>query len=366
MLSVIAAPETAPQTYVPLPAPPAPRRLDPLDKRLLEIVKEEEVVQIWYLLNKVGDEETNIRGAARTVRLALWDRLKRLIWLRLVWRHGKAVACAPPSARIGPGPRPRQRVARTRTPTTTVRPLPGLVAVSTGSRPTRLAPNSFLGAFANQLAAQKLGDSNLRRIDALTKTEANASPTEQESPKPAFPTCTDSAMNKRRETLGNQLAAQEWSSNAVHQSQVSPNAHQISQAARALARLPRRKGKRRWSGWLDRKNPSTRIWRGRRIILPDGEVCFAYGCLRNKVVWSRDEHGLHGGICGQPFEWGVMPASEVRLWKNPHAASLGHAKLGIREKPSLAKQNAARTNGLKPTRPGRRRGRRPVRHTSRT
>jgi hypothetical protein len=83
MLSVIASPESALQVYTPPPAPPVPPRLDRLDWRLAEIVHSEGTVQIWYLLNLVSGEETSDRATARTIRLALWDRLKRLIWHRL-------------------------------------------------------------------------------------------------------------------------------------------------------------------------------------------------------------------------------------------------------------------------------------------
>ncbi len=57
MLSFIAAPETALQIHTSAPAPPVPPRLDRLDRRLIEIVNEEETVGIWFLLNKIGEEE---------------------------------------------------------------------------------------------------------------------------------------------------------------------------------------------------------------------------------------------------------------------------------------------------------------------
>jgi len=142
----------------------------------------------------------------------------------------------------------------------------------------------------------------------------------------------------------------------LEQTETAWTREEIRAAASFLAKMPRHQ-RRRWSGWLNPKKPYTRLWRGRRIILPDGEVCFAYGSLRGQVVWSRHENGLHGGLCGEPFEWGVLPASEIRLWKNPQAVLLGALKLGIREKPSLAKQIAARVNGARPCRPGRKRGR---------
>jgi hypothetical protein len=67
MLSIIAPPPDAQQIYVALPSQPPQPRLDRLDHRLLEVVKEEGTVTIWFLLNLVGDEETDDRTTARPV-----------------------------------------------------------------------------------------------------------------------------------------------------------------------------------------------------------------------------------------------------------------------------------------------------------
>jgi hypothetical protein len=272
--------------------------------------------------------------------LNLLERLKRLIWHRLVWRQGKAVGINPPPARIAPRPRRhRVRHAGTRMQDATVRQLQQARAVSTLSCEMPQETRSHSGGVGNQLVQEEFQHHSAGSIGHLTKTAL-----------------CDGAESLHFEQDGNQGLA-EFETPPFDASAAS---HQVSAAARALASLPRRP-RRHWSGWLDPKNPDSRIWRGRRIVLPNFEVCYAYGCTRNKVVWSRHDQGLQGGFCGEPFEWGVLPASAVRPWKNPHAVALGRQKRGIHEKPSLAKQNAARANGRRPTRPGRRRGRRPAR-----
>jgi hypothetical protein len=55
--------------------------------------------------------------------------------------------------------------------------------------------------------------------------------------------------------------------------------------------------------------------------------------------------------------WGVIRANQVQVIKNEAAILLGRFKKGIFERKSEAKASAARSNGAKPCRPGRKRGR---------
>lgn len=54
-------------------------------------------------------------------------------------------------------------------------------------------------------------------------------------------------------------------------------------AAMTLGALPKRQ-RRRWTGWIGDEH----VWRGRRVILPNGIVAEVYGILRGQaaVFWS--------------------------------------------------------------------------------
>ncbi|HEY3855688.1 MAG TPA: hypothetical protein VGO67_14965 [Verrucomicrobiae bacterium] len=298
MISVFAAPPNAPQVFIQPPGPPNPPRLDRLDHRLIEVVREEGAAQIWWVLNFVGDEETGDRAKARAVRLALWDRVKRLIWLRLIFRQGrKAVGIeAPPPRLLLPRPaRLNQRAARIM-PRTTARSTHSANAVSTGG----------------------WQNSNSVKISA--------------------------------QQVGIQIVGQEFhdddATEDLQQTKCVPTRDEVRSAAQQLATLPR--GRKKWSGWL---NDRERIWRDRKVLV-DGQPAFAYGALRGQVVYFRDvPREMESG------RWGVVAANRVRVWRNPAAQLLGRLKAGRKERPSLLKAEAARRNGKMPCREGKRRGR---------
>jgi hypothetical protein len=110
--------------------------------------------------------------------------------------------------------------------------------------------------------------------------------------------------------------------------------------------------KKRWSGYVN----GVRIWRNRRIRLPNGELAYAYGALRGKLVWTTCETGLNAEP-GDDWAWDVIDADQVRLVGNPNAVALGKMKAGVPEKESEAKKQAARANGRKACKPGRQRSR---------
>jgi hypothetical protein len=127
---------------------------------------------------------------------------------------------------------------------------------------------------------------------------------------------------------------------------------EIRHAASAVATL-RHVAKRPWTGFIGNQ----RIRRDQRIILADGRQVFAFGARKGQVVWSLNPGRLVGGLCGEPWEWGVVSSASVRLAKSEPAAILGALKRGRREHKSEAKASAARSNGRCPCAPGKQRGR---------
>lgn len=137
------------------------------------------------------------------------------------------------------------------------------------------------------------------------------------------------------------------------------SAEQISQAARALAKLPRRP-RRKWTGWLE---PGLRGYRDMPILLPCGKPAYLFGALRGRAVVTLDRGQLLGDWPDEPLRWALVPASTIRPLLNPAAQMLGKLKTGRTERHSVLKTAAARRNGLMPCREGRRRGRKPKQPT---
>ncbi len=315
MVSIIAAPETAPQTAATQPVVP-PRvqpRLDRLDERLIEVVRQEGVIPLWGLLNMVASEETNDRNTAREVRLGLWQRVRRFVRLRLLWRHGsKAIGIKPP-----PAASPRM-MRRSRA---TVRTRLGKRAVSTPMEQTRSDDEDR----PKQVADEGTRPNSSSLVEATGAAQAK--------------------IAQRRSNISSRVRKQ-------IRELMLPDV--VSASARAMARLPRRQ-RRRWTGWL---NEGWHGYRDQPVVLPSGQSAYLFGSLRGRAVVTLDRGRLLGGYFGDGLlRWAVIPAAEVRPLKNPHAVLLGQAKLGVREKRSLKKQLACRRNGYRPCRPGKRRGR---------
>src|SRR5437899_10749293 len=93
---------------------------------------------------------------------------------------------------------------------------------------------------------------------------------------------------------------------------------QITEAARALAKMPRRR--KRWTGWLC---DDWHGYRDQRVITPDGTVWFLYGALRRKAIITPERGKLPGGWGDGPFRWKVIPVEEVNRYRNPAAQLLG-------------------------------------------
>lgn len=125
----------------------------------------------------------------------------------------------------------------------------------------------------------------------------------------------------------------------------------MSAAASALRSLPR-KPVRMWTGWINGEH----CWRGRLVILPDGNLGKVYGALRQKVIVRIDDSVSADGFVDRVFD-----AQQLRIFKNPAAVELGWAKTGVTERKSELKARTSRANGAAPVRPGSRpRGRPPL------
>ena len=119
-----------------------------------------------------------------------------------------------------------------------------------------------------------------------------------------------------------------------------------------MNRLPRNV-KKRSNGYIGQ----VPVRRNQRIILPGGQLVFAYGVSRKKLVWTSRATGPNADMSDDNWAFGAVDVDQVKLGKDPNAIILGKLKAGVRERASEAKRLAARANGLKACRPGRQRGR---------
>jgi len=267
------------------------------------------VTPIWSLLNAMDDEAgPSGRAESREFRIGLWRQLKRLLRMNLLWRHGRKCISRIEPPRLPTPSRQSCSILRTRRRKgrATVRPSLGADAVSTDNCKNPDGTNIPAGQSVIQLVRRDFREDGVTEPVAKTKS--------------------------------------------------LPTRDEVSTAARQLATLPR--NRKKWSGWL---NERERIWRDRKIILANGQPAFAYGALRGQIVFFRDVPRQM-----EPGRWGVVPARQVRLYLNPAARLLGKLKKGRKERTSLLKAEAARRNGMRPCREGRRRGRRPINTTAGT
>lgn len=290
--TIILAPLDAPQIFKPAPVSPKPPRLDWQDELLLERLREADSCATWSLLNAVANEQSpRDRTAGQLLRLQLWDRLKRLRGLGLAFTQGRnrVSSSKPDPAARRPAVRRRRR---------NVRGLRAFRAVSadTGSG-SQQAPCA-----THQVHRQMVREPSI----------------------PCPPT-----IQIEKTVSGNEPQG-------------------ISEAARQLAKLPRRP-RRVWSGWIDDK---VRSYRNLPVRLPGGEQVYAFGARRGLLVYVREPDLCPGDPDLAGRSWGVVRASEVEVVRNPHAVLLGQMKAGTRERPSPSKAATARRNGAKPARRG--------------
>ncbi len=108
----------------------------------------------------------------------------------------------------------------------------------------------------------------------------------------------------------------------------------------------------------NRKRPYTGAVDGRRrrkfslLVLPNGHVGELLGAIRGRVFFRwRDDREI------DPVHVGWAWEECVSYFPLPAAQALGKLKAGVKERSSARKAAACRRNGLRPCRPGRRRGR---------
>jgi len=282
------APESAPQIFRPPPlTPPAPAapRLDWIDELLLERLRAAGTCKTWSLLNSVVDEQgSRGRVDGRMQRLRLLGRLKRLRALGLIFSFGRNnVSDAKPSKR-------RSTVRR--------------------RRPTVAKSASFTAVSA----PTKSWVQEARRHDNQAQSQMDKA-----APAPNPPEVD------------------------VKKTESAVEAQRISEAASALARLPRNQP-RKMTGWLHGRH----CWRGRMLVLRNGEVAPLNWSSRGRVLLLN-----YKNLDVPDFlRWGALREDDVRIYKCPSAVVLGTQKAGVKERPSKAKQDAARRNGCLPPRAG--------------
>jgi len=191
VLDVIIAPPDARQVYVAPPQPPPVPRLDGTDLRIIEAVRDVGLVKVWSVLNMLSDDTGLDRSAGRDARRALWDRVRRLKRLKLVFGVGRnEVTATRPPARL----RARRRRSS--------------VGILHGARPVSAA-------------------------------NRQPHPSKRESPHPV------EAPRFRQTPAIYQMSMDAEKTKSV------PDPEQVTQAARSLASMPRRP-RRRWSGMIGR------------------------------------------------------------------------------------------------------------------
>lgn len=282
----IVAPESAPQVYL----PPLAGVQHPLAAQIVDALRQHgnSPVGLWKLINALADtRQPDSRARRRCWRLRYWGACRELLKAKLLFRHGGEIATSNFATR--PRPRSQRRLSPS------VRR-----SVSKNGGSNRLTAMPETAESHPQLPEAEVDVGGLRTLDRQSKTQCATAP---------------------------ELA---------------------SEAARQLARLPRRR-KRIWSGWL---NDRVRTYRNMRVELPGGEQVYTFGAKRGLLVYVREPDMCVGDPDEAGRSWGVVLASKVEVVRNPQAVLLGQMKAGTREHRSPSKAATARCNGAKPARRG--------------
>lgn len=92
LIGTIIAPPSAAQTFVAQPPKSAPPPLNPLDQRILAILRESGSygMKVWSLLDQVAASHNPAsRAERRSLRLAAWSRLQRLLHVGMAHWFGR-------------------------------------------------------------------------------------------------------------------------------------------------------------------------------------------------------------------------------------------------------------------------------------
>ena len=298
IISTIIAPPSAAQTFVAQPPKSAPPPLNPLDQRIIAILRQNGRygLKVWSLLDQVAaSHNPTSRAERRSLRLAAWSRLQRLLHVGMAHWFG------------------RKGISLWRLPRLSVR------------RKRRSASGSTFKGSMEPNCQTPANHLSLRLINEG-----------QDEPPP-----TGAGAETQSATTANAQPRSE----PVH----LPEAQHadIRSAAQSLARLPRGV-KRRFSGYVGQ----VRVRIGQPIVVADDTKAFFGGARRGQVLFFLDanRHMERG-------RWGFVRAAAVRLLKNEWAVALGRAKRGRSERKSELKARTSRANGRLPCGPGKRRGR---------
>jgi hypothetical protein len=318
LISTIIAPTSAPQALASQP-PPAPR-LDDVDRSIIKAIREQGPVKLWSLLNWLADDEgAQSRAEARKARLDLWERIKRLKRLKVIFGVG------------------RNEIAAT--------------------KPVREP--------ARQRRPRRRRESTAGRLTHVQAVSAVNSRSLLEQPTPTYPVGVEAVQENVAPGTAPEKLAQTKSDGTVEERKWKPFSFdrvfgeikgdlqraEISAVASWLAQQPRGQTSR-WSGYLNPKDKRTRLWRGRLVLTPDNRMVNALGskCGLVMVYWDDPQ-------CVEGRQFQVFKAEQIRVLKLAAAVHLGGLKKGVRERPSTLKKVAARLNGCQPCAPGKRRGR---------
>jgi hypothetical protein len=283
---------------------------------LVEELRENGPATIWELVNDLARrQDPDDRNAERRCRLEYLYELKALLKAGAIHRLGRKCVCLPEhvpvnSERVETGEHGSDKHSE-------YRHLPGRLG-----RQYRTA-----GKPATGFDLFKTFQTERKQPISTSEPERHDSDKTQTASAPAYALATTTVTNPA--TTGADVT-------------VRADRESISQAARGLA--AKRGKKKRWTGWLH----GERCWRGRLVILPDGEVAPLLWCSRGRVLLLNDRDLDFADY----LRWGRRREEEVLLSKCPEAALLGSLKRGVRERPSLSKAAAARQNSRLPAKPG--------------
>ena len=291
-LARIAASRSTPPSPLPLPTPP---KLDWLEQRILDNVRDCEPAKYWSILNLVSEEMAqSSREQGRAARMQLVTKMQRLIDLGLVFRiRGNMVATYKPAPIRAAKRKPRRR-----------KPTVGI---------TPAAP-----AVSKDMAVPTL---EVRNPPQAVKPQTQNIPRTSNPP-----------------------------TRAAGKTQSALSAELVTAAARELATLPRNQP-RKYTGWLHGQH----CWRGRLLVMANGMVLPLVWCQRGRVI--TDCHCFSTNFKSLAEEAAFLRVwtpseNQIALHKSPAAVLLGRLKAGVSERPSAAKSAAARRNGAMLVRPG--------------
>ncbi len=288
-------------------------RADRTENLILSTLREFGACTVWTVLNALSEQQSHLdRSAKRGLRLELLRRIRMLRAKGIIFGVGRnSVALEKPS--------PKPRRPRTWTGQRSVRRTAAIQAVSASIQPSQQSRVILKDPVGAKL--DTVGNSPKVTAEQVEKTQS-----------------AEKDLEAKWRPFNFELL--------LARSIGDGQAGEVGIAAAALAKRPRSLPKK-WSGYLDPRDKTTRLWRGRRLLIPDGRVVNAVGCRRGLVLTEWADPYAIGGRWHQVFK-----ADQLRIFKDPGAVVLGGCKLGKRERPSGLKSETARRNGCAPCRPG--------------